>query len=312
MQFFSELVNLKEQDKNLVVALGTFDGVHLGHQSILRRTRELAREVQGKSVVLTFSNHPLSVLAPGTEPLQVGDRLLRRRLLEEMGMDILIELPFTPEFSQITAEGFLRLLYEQLAPTCVVVGPDYSFGYRGMGTPAYLQQAGAAYGIRTVICPAVFYVGEAVRSTRIRQLLALGNLDLVNQLLGRPFTFAGTVVHGDERGRTLGFPTANLVIGDRRAMLPNGAYAVQVQWQQRFWDGVASIGNNPTFGGVKRRLEVHILDFTGNLYGQEILVRFWAHLRAEQKFPSAAALVDQLQADVREARKILVYKARGL
>jgi riboflavin kinase / FMN adenylyltransferase len=312
MQFFSELINLKEQDTNLAVALGTFDGVHLGHQSILRRTQELARDAQGKSVVLTFSNHPLSVLAPGTEPLQVGDRRLRRCLLEQMGMDILIELPFTAEFSRVTADGFLQLLYERLAPKFVVVGPDYSFGYQGKGTPAYLQQAGPNYGLHTVICPAVFYGGEAVRSTRIRLLLAAGDLNLVNQLLGRPFTFAGSVVHGDERGRTLGFPTANLVIGEQRAILPNGVYAVQVQWRQRLLAGVASIGSNPTFGGVKRRLEVHLLDFTGDLYGQEIQVRFVARLRAEQKFPSAAALVEQLQADVRRARKILVYKENGL
>lgn len=310
MQIFSEFVTIKEQYKNIAVALGTFDGVHLGHQRIICRAVELARANAGTSAVLTFRNHPLSVIAPAAEPLQVGDLLSRRRLLASLGVDVLIELPFTAEFAKVTAAAFVQLLHERLAPAWLVVGPDYSFGYRGEGNTACLQQAGAQYGMQIEVCSPVLYGGEAVRSTRIRSLLAAGELALVNELLGRPFTFSGPVVHGDERGRTLGFPTANLVIGAQRAMLPNGAYAVTVQYGGRSWFGVANIGSNPTFGAVQRRLEVHVLDFHGDLYGQDIQVQFLARLRAEQKFASAAALVGQLQADVREARKI--FSLQGL
>lgn len=305
MHIFTKINDITQAEKNIVIALGTFDGIHIGHRSIISRAISLAEKIQGKSLVFTFSNHPLTVIAPDRAPLQIGDDLSKETVLSEMGVDFLVSIPFNRKFAQISAEDFLRMLRVNFAPKYIVVGPNFSFGYKGKGSPRMLLREGQYYGFKAEVVNAVQRDGHIVSSTYIRQLLEQGELERVNELLGRPFTFSGRVVHGDRRGRKLGFPTANLVISDKRAMLPNGAYAVRVRVQDNIYNGIASIGTNPTFAGFVRRLEVHILDFSGDIYDEPIQVYFVKKLREEQKFSSAENLIKQLNRDKKEANEIL-------
>ncbi len=304
MKVFSKIADLTEAYPKLVIALGAFDGVHVGHQSIIHQAMELAASIGGHSMVFTFSNHPLSVIAPQQMPAQIGDNLSREQILAALGVDVLVSVPFTKELARISPEEFLALLRDNFAPRYVVVGPNYTFGYRGKGTQRLLQRLAGEYGFQAEICPAVLEDGRPVSSTRIRELIKEGELIKVNAFLGRPFTFSGRVMHGDRRGRKLGFPTANLAIGEQRAMLPNGVYAVRVLYRGSFYYGIANIGTNPTFAGCTRRLEVNIFDFAGDLYDQPLQVEFWERLRNEQKFSSSEYLVRQLHKDMKAAHEI--------
>lgn len=303
MKVFSKLTALSREYKNIVVALGMFDGVHIGHQSIIRRAVELAREIDGTAVVFTFSNHPLSVIAPIALPKQIGNNLLRERRLAEIGVDVLVSIPFTKDFAANSPEDFLELLRTYFAPRYVVTGPNYTFGSKGKGTQRQLVREGSEYGFEAEVCQAVLRDGRPVSSTRIRALIDLGNLEETNDFLGYPFTVVDRVIHGDKRGRTLGFPTANLAIPDERVMLPNGVYACEVIYAGQHYAGLANIGNNPTFEGCNRRLEVNIQDFDQNIYDKVVEVRFLAKLRDERKFKGIDALVSQMHRDKENARK---------
>ena len=304
MEIYKKLSSIVKKYPKPVIALGMFDGVHIGHASIIRRAVELAKSIGGTSMVFTFSNHPLSILAPENQPLAIGNRSLRRKLVEEIGIDVLIDIPFTKELSRRSPDEFLQLLKDKFTPSIVVTGPNYTFGRFGKGNGRMLLRESEAYGFRAEVCPAITVNRKTVSSTRIRALIKDGELDSANELLGRPFTYVSTVVHGDRRGRKLGFPTANLEIAEGRAMLPNGAYAVRVSIDDKNYCGIANVGNNPTFGAVKRRLEVYIDQFNGDLYGRELGVEFLKTLRAEQTFSSATELAAQLRADLERAQKI--------
>ena len=291
--------------RGCVVAVGTFDGVHIGHQVLISRAVSLAREADVPCVVFTFQNHPLSVLAPQRVPSFLSSSEERRRVFASLGVDFVIEEPFTKELASLSAEGFLSRLVETLAPRTVVVGENFSFGAGGRGTPEFLASQGKNMGFHVEKVPLLSHAGETVSSTRIRVLLSAGDVLLAGELLGRPFSITGVVVHGDERGRTLGFPTANLLPPKGEACPANGAYAVRVvlgSGEEKI--GVANVGSNPTFDGNERRVEAHLLDFSGDLYGQDITVRFVERLRAEKKFPSPEALVGQIRRDEQKAREI--------
>lgn len=307
MKTYTKITDITKSYPNIIVALGMFDGMHIGHQSIVRRALEIADETGGIGAVFTFNNHPLSVLAKDRMPLQIGSPELRASILEKMGVEVLFNIPFTREFSRLSPEKFLELLRDNLAPHYVVTGANFTFGRQGKGTQRLLQRVGKDYGFHAEICPTVLAEGRPVSSTRIRELLREGDLDTVNGFLGRPFTFTARVIHGDRRGRTLGFPTANLQISGDRAMLPNGAYAVQVVLRGRYYNGLANIGNNPTFHGADRRLEVNIQDFHGDIYDQLLQIVFLKKLREERKFVSANHLIRQLHRD-REAAKAIWKK----
>lgn len=297
MQVYTKWVDLRAGNAPVAVALGTFDGVHIGHQSIVRRAVELAGAEDGTSVVFTFRNHPLSVLAPQSLPPQIGSNELREVILRRLGVDVLISLPFTRELAQQSPEDFLALLCNHLAPRYVVAGPNYTFGKKGKGTQRLLQRLGGKYGFQAEICTAVLRGGRPVSSTRIRALLAAGRLAEANAFLGYPFSMIGRVVHGEQRGRTLGFPTANLMIPDAQAMLPNGVYAARVWYAGKRYDGLANIGDNPTFEGCSKRIEVHIRAFHETIYDRAIHVAFLEKLREEKKFASVDELVRQIQKD---------------
>ena len=233
MQFYSRLTTLRDDFPRLVIALGMFDGVHRGHRSIISRAVELAHEIGGTSMVFTFSNHPLAVLAPQAVPPQISNNALRRQLIEALGVDVLMAIPFTKDLARRTPEDFLALLRDSFAPRILVTGPNYTFGSRGKGTHRLLQRVGSDYGFRAEICPAVQLSGRPVSSTRIRALIAGGDLAAAEACLGRPFTVLDRVIHGDRRGRTLGFPTANLAIPDAQVMLPNGVLQMKASLHSR-------------------------------------------------------------------------------
>jgi len=266
---------------------------------------ELAREAGVVSVVFTFRNHPMSVLAPEREPLSLYPLEERRRVFEKLGVDFVIEEPFTAELAALPPENFLHLLIERLAPRAVIVGANFSFGAGGLGTPEFMARRGQELGVRVEEAPLFFFDGERVSSTRIRALLAAGNVRSAGELLGHPFAIAGVVEHGDERGRKLGFPTVNITPVKGQALPADGVYAVRIFCPDgQEWIGVANVGDNPTFGGDPLRIEAHILDFSGDLYGLRLVVRFIERLRGEEKFPSAEALVRQIKIDEKKAREL--------
>ena len=303
MEIIKKLSAVTKKYNKPVVALGMFDGVHLGHASVINRAKEIAEKIGGTLMVFTFSNHPLSILDPKSEPLAIGNKSLRREIFSEMDVEVLIEIPFTKELSKKSPEEFLELLREKISPACVVTGPNYTFGRFGKGNGRMLIRESENYGFKTEICPAITFNKKTVSSTRIRALIAEGNLQTANELLGRNFTYVSTVVHGDQRGRKLGFPTANLEIEDKRAMLPNGVYIVRVKVGKNFYGGIANVGDNPTFKVAKRRLEVFIDNFSSDIYGEEISVSFVEKIREEKTFASVEELKNQLREDLKMLRR---------
>ncbi len=304
MEVWEKLAAIPPAYQRGIMALGTFDGLHLGHQQVIRRALEWAARESRPGLVLTFRNHPLSVIDPDRAPRCIETVEARRELLERLEVDFLIELPFTLELAATSAGDFLRLLAETAAPAGLVVGENFSFGAGRQGTSARLREAAAAFDIRAEIVPLAMAEGAVISSTRIRELLAAGELQAVNDLLGRPFSICGEVRHGDARGRLLGFPTANLSLEPGRAMLPQGAYAVRVRFSGRDRFGIANIGNNPTFEGKESRLEIHLFDYAGDLYGVRLKVMFVERLREERHFGSVDALRRQLCDDELRARRI--------
>ena len=302
MEIIKKITALTKKYPRPVVALGMFDGVHLGHATVIRHAVETAQKIGGTSIIFTFSNHPLTVIAPEEAPLMIGSKNLRREIFNDMGVDILIEIPFTKELSKKSPEEFLELLQDKIAPAYVVTGQNYTFGRFGRGNGRMLLREAENFGFKAEVCQSFTVDRKIVSSTRIRALIAEGDLISANQLLGRNFTYAGEVVNGDKRGRKIGFPTANLEIADHRAMLPNGAYIVKVKVRGKFFNGIANIGDNPTFKVARRRLEVFIDEFSENIYGEEIFVSFIDKLRDEKIFASVEELKAQLNEDLRIMR----------
>ena len=289
----------------IAVALGTFDGLHAGHQHIIGHAVSLAQKTSGTSVVLTFSNHPLSVIDPSRCPPLLLSEQDKQACIEKMGIDILLSIPFTSDFLKLTPAEFIGMLVTNLQPAYIVVGPNYSFGYKGLGTPETLREAGSSYGFEVQVPEAVNIHNRLASSTLIRQLIAAGKVEEATQYLGRQFSLTGVVTKGDGIGRHLGYPTANIVIPEVMASPANGVYAVEVQTTNNdCLHGVANIGNNPTFGGKNRRLEVFIFDYHGDLYGQELRIIFHSRLRGEICFSGAASLQEQIQQDVHKVRQL--------
>lgn len=307
MEVISSLAGLAGRFAKTAVALGTFDGVHAGHQRIIRQAVDLARDSQATSVVFTFSNHPLSVIAPDRCPPLIVSQEYKSRLIAGLGVDVLLSIPFTADFLRLTPGQFIGLLVESLRPVFLVVGDNYNFGHRGAGNADTLREAGRDLGFAVIIPPTVVVDGQPVSSTLIRQHILAGRVEEAARLLGRPFRLSGLVVAGDGRGRTLGFPTANLEATEGQVIPADGVYAVLVEVDGRQYQGVANIGTNPTFNGLSHRTEVHVLGFDGDLYFRTILVDFIARLRGEESFAGAAQLRDQINRDVAAARAILNF-----
>ncbi len=303
MEVFSRLSEVNGRFNKTAVALGTFDGLHVGHQRIIRQAVSRAQEAGGTSVVFTFGNHPLSVIAPDRCPPLLATPEYKSDLIAGLGADVLLSVDFDRAFLQLSPDAFIGLLVDNLRPALVVVGPNYSFGHRGAGTPEFLAAAGRRLGFEVLIHPAVEVDGVLVSSTLIRQLILAGNVAEAAPLLGRPFRVAGTVAPGEGRGRGLGFPTANIAAADGQIVPADGVYAAYVHTGGRRYRGVVNIGNNPTFADNSHRIEVHLRDFTADLYGHTIAVDFLAKLRDERAFAGEEELKSQIARDVAAAEE---------
>lgn len=297
------------RDPHSVVTVGTFDGVHRGHQAVLGYVRAQAQQRGGKSTVLSFDPHPREVLRGEPVPLltTIEERVA---LLEALGIDRFIVLPFTPALAAMSAEDFVaQVLVERIGLQAVCVGYDHTFGRNREGNVALLETLGPRYGFAVDVIPPQVVGDRTVSSTLIRQLLLRdGAVEQAALLLGRPYSLQAIVVHGDGRGRLLGFPTANLHVAHPRKIIPrNGVYAVRVWLPERpsWLYGMMNIGMRPTFEGDRRMLEVHILEFEGDLYGKLLRIDFIARLRDEQHFASIEALRAQLFQDRQRCIEVL-------
>lgn len=305
MELIRGLGSLGERHRGSVVTIGTYDGIHLGHQALLARLKEHGERLSRPTMVLTFEPMPREYLAPQDPPPRLTSLRERWRVLERIGIDYLWLLRFGARVRSLSGEEFAGLLASELRTGLVVVGHDFRFGKNGAATVPLLERAGAELGFAVDIVPAVSVEGERVSSSGVREALASGNFARVCGWLGRPYAMMGRVVQGNQLGRTLGFPTANLRIGRRRSPL-QGIFAVKVHGVQELpMPGVASLGVRPTVAGKEMLLEAHLFDFAGDLYGREISVEFVAKLRDEEYFPTLDALVEQMHRDAAAARRIL-------
>jgi riboflavin kinase/FMN adenylyltransferase len=286
----------------LHLALGVFDGVHVGHQAVIERAVKAAERHGGLAGVLTFDPHPIRVIAPNKAPTNLLETLEHKaRAVEDYGVTLFIPLHFDMEVAKMEASEFIDQLMASPVRT-IAVGEDWRFGHNRSGDVSFLENEAVKRGFQLEAVPPVMHDGERVSSTRIRQAIRDGNLDAAAQMLGRPYAVCGTVVEGRKLGRTLGFPTANLSTGEAQ-LPPDGVWAVRVQLPDgRHFAGVANLGQRPTVNGESRSLEANLFDFAENLYGQELEVRFQKYLRPEMKFQSLAALSSQIERDAQEAR----------
>jgi riboflavin kinase/FMN adenylyltransferase len=306
MQLHHSLASIAS-DHPIALTIGAFDGIHRGHQHLIGLTCAAARRIGGRSVVMTFEPHPDTVLYPDRPRLVLTDNPTRTALIEATGVDHLVILPFDRNLAQLTAHAFMEQVCDAMTLRELWIGPDFRLGKGGKGTGEVLTQIGAELGY--VVHQVERYVlhGHEVTSTLIRQLLEDGNVTEVAHLLGRPFTVQGEVVHGDHRGRTIGFPTANLATAPTQLLPANGVYACHVLLPDDVAPrlAVTNIGVRPTFGTLERRTEVHILDYEGDVYGETLRLAFLDRLRGEQRFAGIDALIAQIGADVQQARELL-------
>ena len=290
------------------LAIGVFDGVHRGHQMLIERAAAAAARRELRCLVLTFTQHPLTLLAPPYAPPALTSPREKARLIGRHGAQICAMIDFTVEFAATAPLEFLdRVVAETCRARHLVCGEDFRFGARGAGDIDLLRAQSGRLGYEVDVRAALQDGDQPIKSTRIRLCLYSGALEEANRLLGRPYTLAGRVVEGERRGRTIGFPTANLEPPARRLVPAGGVYAVRVRLhaEEAARGGMMNIGTRPTFGGERRTIEIHIFDFGGELYGVELEVMLLARVREERRFESVEALAAQLRADEETCRAML-------
>jgi len=293
---FSEFKKLK----NAVVTIGTFDGVHYGHQKIIRRLCELAKSTCGESVILTFFPHPRLIIDPENHHLKMINTIEEKgKILASLGVDHLIITPFTRDFSNLSpAEYIQQILIDTIGVKSLIVGYDHRFGKDRQGGMADLQEFASIYGFAIEEIPEQDINDVAVSSTKIRTALLEGDVALASSYLGYNFSIHGRVIKGDKIGRTIGFPTANIFVEETYKLIPSdGIYAVTVELNDTTYKGMAYIGQRPTINGMTRNIEVNIFDFNKEIYGQSITMNFLKFLRHDLKFTGLEALKDQLHKD---------------
>jgi len=288
-----------------VMTIGNFDGVHLGHQAIFRTVWQQARDVGGTSIVLTFDPHPLKVLAPEHCPLLITPTAKKLSLIRQCRLDVMVCLPFTRELADMTPVVFVEdVLVGIMGIREIYVGYNFAFGKGRQGTITLLDELGSRHGFGVHMIEPIAVEGHVVSSSIIRQAVQDGNVHDAARLLGRLHAITGTVVEGFQKGRELGFPTANVRSSDE--LIPGrGVYAVVVDWREQRYSGVANIGFNPTFGRTHLSIEIHLFQFSDQLYGETVEVYFVQKIRDERAFPSIAALVEQIGRDVETAHVLL-------
>ena len=297
-----------EPPRSAVVTSGTFDGVHVGHQKILGRLKELARETGGETVVITFWPHPRMVLRPDDPPIQLLTTFEEKlALLRQTGIDCLVQIPFTKEFSQLSSDAFIQqVLVNKIGTQHLVIGYDHHFGRNREGSFEYLKEHADEYGFKVEEIPQQDIDHVGVSSTKIRRALAEGDVRTAHEYLGRPYSLTGTVVEGDRLGRKLGYPTANLRIESPHKLIPiDGIYAVHGWHQQRRYEGMLYIGHRPTIQGTTRNIEVNLFDFDQTIYGDELKVELLEYIRGDMTFDSLEELSAQLAQDQQAALKLL-------
>jgi riboflavin kinase/FMN adenylyltransferase len=285
-----------------VVTIGSFDGVHAGHQYLINRLHAGGAELGAETAVVTFEPHPRCVLEPARCPASLTTLDEKLALFESLNVDHGIALAFTPEFARLTAAEFMERLANAMSVRRIVCGPDFGFGFRRGGNPEWLREQG--YDVE-VVSP-LELDGTELHSSEIRRLLEAGEIPRANRLLGRPFMLSGTVEHGAQIGRGLGYPTANLAVQLNKLVPGTGIYAVRVKSPFGEHGGALNIGHRPTFGGGRLTIEVYLLDFEGDLYGKQLQVSFVQRLRDEEKYESSAELAAAIARDVEETRRILL------
>ena len=295
-----------ERNKASVVSVGTFDGLHAGHRTILDRLFERAEAQRGLSTVITFDPHPRELIRGEPVPLLTTIEE-RGALLEARGLERFVVLPFTREFARLKPEAYVEdILVRQVGLKEIVIGYDHRFGRKGKGDSDLMRKLGRKHGFAVDVISAQAVEDEVVSSTRIRELLKEGSVQQAARLLGRSYGLDGTVVRGEGRGRKIGFPTANLAPLDERKIIPGGGvYAVRVQHAGESYGGMMNIGRRPTFDGTAKQIEAHLFEFDQSIYGERLRVEFVQRIRGEEKFEGVDALTRQLARDRRRALNIL-------
>lgn len=288
-----------------VVAIGNFDGVHIGHQMLFRKAADIAGEKGGTSAVLTFEPHPLKIIAPEKVPPLLTNFRQKMEAIERCGIDLVICADFTRQFADQHPRDFAKdVLADRIGAREVVVGFDYAFGRGREGTIPYLKKMGEEFDFKVHVVEPIKLDGKLIGSSLVRELIEDGDVEEAEKFLGRPYSICGPVIHGYKTGQAIGFPTAN--IDTHRVQIPGtGVYAVYILHHDRKLPGVVNIGFNPTFNRDTLSLEVHIFDFHEKIYGEEIEVLFLKRIRSEIKFTSADELVRQIKQDIQEAKKIM-------
>ena len=289
-----------------MVALGTFDGLHRGHLDVIGTAKQEAEHTGAKLAVFTFSNHPLEWINPAHVPVALVTPAVKLQLLESLGVDVLIDIPFNQLVADLLPQQFLERL-RALNYSCLVVGENFTYGQRGMGNVYTLAASAQALGFKLIVRKLVSNNGTIISSTEIRRLITAGEVQQAAKMLGRSYSISGIVDHGNERGRLLGYPTANLELVDAHVAIPlGGVYAVRAYVDGGVYGGMANIGKNPTFGDVEKpRLETNIFGFSGDIYGKTLTIEFVQRIRGEVKFAGIDALKAQLAQDKLDCLKFL-------
>lgn len=303
MKIYHQLSDFKKLD-NAIVTIGTFDGVHFGHQKIIKRLCELAKNSEGESVLLTFFPHPRMIIDPENQELKMINTVDEKaQILASLGVDHLIITPFTRDFSNLSANDYIKnILVDAIGTKKIIIGYDHRFGKDRLGNISTLVEKADTYGYQVEEIPEQDINDVAVSSTKIRKALLDGDVALANNYLGYAFSIYGPVIKGDKIGRTIGFPTANIFVPETYKLIPSdGIYAVTVEMGEaknpEVYRGMAYIGQRPTINGMTRNIEVNIFDFNREIYGQNIKMNFLAFLREDVKFTGLEALTKQLQKD---------------
>jgi len=305
MQHIYTVEDIQLEDSWLTI--GSFDGVHLGHQQIIHALVDQAHKNNQPSVVVTFHPHPLLVIKEETRPFYLTLPEKRAQYLAELGVDYVLTFNFSKETSLLSAEAFIRVLHQQFHFSQFWVGHDFALGKNREGTPDRLKELGGLFGYELKEIPPFYVKEELVSSSRIRRSIREGNMREAAEFLGRSFQISGRVISGENRGKSLGFPTLNLEVPKEMVNIKPGVYACQAEVRGKSWKAVTNIGFRPTFGGgiKKPRIEAHLLDFSRDIYGEQVSLDFIDRLRDEMKFDRVSALTAQIQSDIDETLQIL-------
>jgi riboflavin kinase/FMN adenylyltransferase len=311
MKIYNKLSDF-EPKGNAVVTTGTFDGIHVGHQKIIQRLKEKAKEINGETVLLTFWPHPRLIISPNDDNLKLLTTIDEKtEILEKLGIDHFVVLPFTREFSELSSEKYIEeILLYGLGTKAMVIGYDHRFGKNREGGIDYLRQHSERFKIEIEEISRQELENITISSTKIRNAILTGDVKTANELLGRNYQFSGPVVKGRQLGRTIGFPTANIQVQKKYKLIPkNGVYATQVFLRNKKYRGIMNIGNRPTVEGLGRTQEVHIFEFSDDIYGETIKVEILEFMRDETKFDNIGDLIKQIELDCQSAKSFFLRNA---